>query len=57
MNVKAEQLKQQAMKKLQEAERALHEWACEEDVGDNRTIAFNMYEIVRTAPREARTGL
>lgn len=38
---------------LHEAEAAIHAWAKEEDVGPQRNYAFNLYEIVRTAPREA----
>jgi hypothetical protein len=47
-------LKAEALEKLREAEKTIYKWACEEDVGDTRTYAFNLYEIVRTAPREAK---
>lgn len=48
-----QQLKDEAHRKLQEAVKAIHAWACSEDVGPKRTYAFNLYEIARTAPREA----
>lgn len=54
MDQPVEQLKQQAMQKLKEAEKALYAYACECEVGTEREYAFNLYEIVRTAPREAR---
>jgi hypothetical protein len=48
-----ETLKEDAYLKLREAEKAVYKWACEEEIGSDRTYAFNLYEIVRTAPREA----
>lgn len=51
---KTKALREDAMAKLREAEKALHAFWTECDVGPERTWGANMYEIVRTAPREAR---
>jgi len=47
------QTKDNALAKLREAEKAIHAWAVMEEVGPQRNYAFSLYEIVRTAPREA----
>lgn len=51
---KIKALRDEAMTKLREAEKALYAYWTEVDVGPERTWGANMYEIVRTAPREAR---
>lgn len=45
--------KEKVMDTLQAVTKMLYEYACQCEVGDERTRAFNLYEIVRTAPREA----
>jgi hypothetical protein len=47
-------LREDAMSKLRAAEQALYAYWTEVDVGPEREWGSNMYEIVRTAPREAR---
>ncbi len=47
------QAKDNALDKLREAEKSIYAWACMEEVGPQRNYAFSLYEIVRTAPREA----
>lgn len=54
MDQSVEQLKQHAIQKLSEAVIALYAHACECEVGPEREYAFNLYNIVRTAPKEAR---
>lgn len=44
-------LKKTALDKLREAEIAMHDYARECDVGDERTKAFEVYERIRTATR------
>jgi hypothetical protein len=51
---KIEALRRDAMDKLRAAEQALYAYWTEVDVGPERTWGANLYEIVRTAPREAR---
>ena len=51
-----EQLRADFRNKHRECEKAAHALACELPVGDERTIAFEQYEIIRTAPRVARIG-
>lgn len=51
---KIKALREAALAKLRDAEKALHAYWTEVDVSDERTWGANMYEIVRTAPREAR---
>jgi hypothetical protein len=50
---KIKALRDDAMAQLRAAEKALHAYWTECDVGDERTWGANLYEIVRTAPREA----
>jgi len=47
-----DQLKKAALEKLNEAEKAWYALACELDVGPGRTLAFEIYEKVRTAKRK-----
>ncbi len=49
----AEKLKQEALAKIREAEKAAYAWACECDVGAERVRAFEIYDNVRTATRVA----
>jgi hypothetical protein len=51
---KIKALREEAMAKLRAAEQALHAYWTEVNVGPERTWGANMYEIVRTAPREGR---
>jgi hypothetical protein len=51
---KIKALRDDAMAKLREAERAMYAYWTECDVGPEREWGANMYEIVRTAPRAAR---
>jgi len=48
-------LRKDAMDKLKAAEHALYAYWTEVDIGAEREWGANMYEIVRTAPREARS--
>lgn len=52
---KIKALRDEAMAKLREAKKALYAYWTEVDVGPEREWGANMYEIVRTAPREARS--
>lgn len=52
MNI--EELRQDFHHKHRECEKAAYALACELPVGLDREYFFNMYEIIRTAPREAR---
>ena len=47
-------LKEQAHTRLREAEKAWHAYFAECDVGGERIFASNVYEILRTATREAQ---
>lgn len=47
-------LRDEAMVALTAAERAIYAYWTACDVGDERTWGANLYEIVCTAPREAR---
>lgn len=51
---KLEALKADAHAKLREAEKAWHAYFAECDVGRERIFASNVYEILRTATREAQ---
>lgn len=51
---KIKALREEALAKLREAEIVLYTYWTECEVGDERTWGANLYEIVRTAPREAR---
>jgi hypothetical protein len=51
---KVKALREDALAKLRAAESALHAYWTECDVGPERTWGANLYEIVRTAPRDAR---
>ena len=47
--------KEQLMKLHRELEKAAYEYASSLDIGNERIVAFNFYEIIRTAPREAQS--
>jgi len=49
-----DQLKADFSHKHRECEKAAYALACELDVGTERNIAMELYEIIRTAPRAAR---
>jgi hypothetical protein len=51
---KIRELREVAIAKLRVAEQALYAYWTECEVGPEREWGANMYEIVRTAPREAR---
>lgn len=51
---KVDQLRADFSAKHRECEKAAHALACELEVGREREIAFEQYEIIRTAPRVAR---
>lgn len=44
-------LKHQALDALREAEAKMYAYACELDLGEERTRAFEVYENIRNAPR------
>lgn len=43
--------KDKAFAALRDAEKRMYEYACNLDVGDERTKAFEIYENIRTAAR------
>lgn len=43
--------KEKAFAALRQAEKLMYEYACNLDVGDERTKAFEVYENIRTAAR------
>ncbi len=46
-----DKMKQDALSKIREAEKATYAWACECEVGPERIRAFEIYDNVRTATR------
>lgn len=44
-----EQKKEEAIKQITKAEKAIYEYACFCEVGEERTKAFQVYENIRTA--------
>lgn len=51
---KIKALREEALARLRDAEKALYAYWTEVDVGPEREWGANMCEIVRAAPREAR---
>lgn len=49
-----EELKNLASEKLQDAQRAMYEYACACDLGDERIQAFEFYERLRNVTRRDR---
>jgi len=52
---KVKALREDALAKLKDAEHALHAYWTSCEIGDEREWGANLFEIVRTAPREARS--
>lgn len=52
-DVKLLEARAAAFEALREAEKAWHKYAALLDVGPERSRAFDIYELIRTAPRRA----
>lgn len=54
---KTVQLRTEMYAKLREAETAAHAYFAQCEVGDERSWAAEIYDIIRTAPRAAKDNL